>query len=261
MDILLVERELVDSREQAQRLILAGKVKVNGNVISKAGSRVPEDVSIEILEYEKFVSRGGYKLESALRSFNVSVEGKVAADIGASTGGFTDCLLQYGARKVYAIDVGYGQLHWRLRQDTRVIAMERMNARHLTEESLPEKVDIVTIDVSFISLRLILPAVKKIIKPDATVICLVKPQFEAGKEKVPKGGVIKDPYVHKEVLQRFLSETAQLGFRTEAIIPSPIPGAEGNREYLALLKPMDTPASIQKDICLDEIIESAFTIN
>ena len=190
LDILLYKRGLTPSREQARRLIMAAQVLVNGQRVDKPGTRVPLTATITIKEKPAYVSRGGLKLEAALRAFKVDVRGIVAADIGASTGGFTDCLLQHGATRVYAIDVGYGQLAWRLRQDPRVVVMERVNARYL--RALPEPVDLATVDVSFISLKLVLPAARQLLKPNGQIIALIKPQFEAGRKQVGKGGVVKD---------------------------------------------------------------------
>ncbi|RLC56795.1 MAG: TlyA family rRNA (cytidine-2'-O)-methyltransferase, partial [Chloroflexota bacterium] len=206
LDVLLVERGLAESRTQAQRLIRAGLVRVAGQVADKPGTQVATNAAITLQARPRFVSRGGEKLEAALVRFGLDVRGWVAADVGASTGGFTDCLLQHGARRVYAIDVGYGQLDWRLRNDPRVVVMERTNARYL--ESLPEPVDLVTVDVSFISLGLILPMAVRWLKPGGQVVALIKPQFEAGRREVGKGGVVRDPQVHRRVLERVLDIAA-----------------------------------------------------
>ena len=203
LDVLLVERGLVASREVARRIIMAGAVTANGQRVDKPGTRVAVDADLSVRERPRFVSRGGEKLEAALSAFAISVEGKICADVGASTGGFTDCLLQHGAAKVYAIDVGYGQLDYGIRQDPRVVVMERTNARYL--ESLPERVEIVTVDASFISLRLLLPVIKRWLASPASVVILIKPQFEAGKHDVGKGGVVKSPDVHRRVLREVLS--------------------------------------------------------
>lgn len=208
LDVLLVERGLAESRTQAQRLIRAGLVRVAGQVADKPGTQVATNAAITLQARPRFVSRGGEKLEAALVRFGLDVRGWVAADVGASTGGFTDCLLQHGARRVYAIDVGYGQLDWRLRNDPRVVVMERTNARYL--ESLPEPVDLVTVDVSFISLGLILPMAVRWLKPGGRVVALIKPQFEAGRREVGKGGVVRDPQVHRRVLERVLDIAAGL---------------------------------------------------
>lgn len=231
LDILLSERGLCASREQAKRLILAGCVRVNGTVIDKAAARVSPEAHIEILGKPQYVSRGGYKLAAALDAFGVNPAGRIAADVGASTGGFTDCLLQRGAARVYAIDVGYGQLAWELRQDARVVVMERVNARYL--EALPEPVSLVTMDVSFISLRHILPQVARWLELGGEVIVLIKPQFEAGRRWVGKGGVIRDERVHAWVLNRILSWAREEGWAVLGLVPSPIKGPKGNIEFLA----------------------------
>ncbi len=258
--MLVVKRGEAESREKAQRLIMAGLVSVNGETITKPGIRVNEVDEISVRERERYVGRGGYKLEAALERFDVSVKGAVAADIGASTGGFTDCLLQFGAARVYAIDVGYGQLHWGLRNDERVIVREKLNARYLTAESLPEPADVATIDVSFISQRLILHAMHHIIKPQGDCISLVKPQFEAGKKQVPRGGVVKEPAVHGEVLKRFIDDARDAGFGVVALMASPIRGADGNREYLAHLCPLTDAARQPAGVDVDMVVEEAFGI-
>nr|HID13674.1 TlyA family RNA methyltransferase [Anaerolineae bacterium] len=231
LDVLLVERNLAESRAQAQRLIRAGLVRVAGRVSDKPGTQVATNAEITLQARPRFVSRGGEKLEAALMRFGLDVAGVVAADVGASTGGFTDCLLQHGACRVYAIDVGYGQLDWRLRNDHRVVVMERTNARYL--ESLPEPVDLVTADVSFISLGLILPAVVRWLKPGGQVVALIKPQFEAGRREVRKGGVVRDPEVHHRVLERVLGTAAELGLGLRGLMVSPLRGPAGNVEFLA----------------------------
>jgi len=234
IDSLLVDRGLVESRAKAQALIMAGEVVVEGKASIKPGTLVSEEAAITILEPPPFVSRGGIKLDYALDQFQLDVTAKVAADIGASTGGFTDCLLQRGASRVYAIDVGYGQLDYRLRQDSRVVVMERVNARYPIP--LPEKVDLATIDLSFISLEKVLPSVAKLLKDDGYIIVLIKPQFEARREEVGKGGVIKQPIVHARVLGRFIAWIIEHGFRLKGLVASPIPGASGNKEFFALLR-------------------------
>ncbi len=230
LDVLLVERGLAESRTQAQRLIRAGLVRVAGQVADKPGTQVATNAAITLQARPRFVSRGGEKLEAALVRFGLDVRGWVAADVGASTGGFTDCLLQHGARRVYAIDVGYGQLDWRLRNDPRVVVMERTNARYL--ESLPEPVDLVTVDVSFISLGLILPMAVRWLKPGGQVVALIKPQFEAGRREVGKGGVVRDPQVHRRVLERVLDIAAGLDLGLRGLMPSPLRGPAGNVEFL-----------------------------
>jgi len=233
-DELLVARGLAPSRSQARALIMAGRVWVGDTRIEKAGELLPADVEIRVTREPRYVSRGGEKLEHALRAFGLDVTGWVCADFGASTGGFTDALLQHGAQRVYAIDVGYGQLHYRLRRDPRVVVMERTNVRYLT--ALPEPVDLVTIDVSFISLRLVLPSAWRVLRPGGYVIALVKPQFEAGRGRVGKGGIVRDPAVHREVLERVIAAALDLGFTVLGLERSPITGAEGNVEFLLLLQ-------------------------
>jgi 23S rRNA (cytidine1920-2'-O)/16S rRNA (cytidine1409-2'-O)-methyltransferase len=238
LDILLVERELVDSRQQAQRLIMAGQVRVDGRMVDKPGTQVSQEADITLQETLPYVSRGGLKLEAALERFAIEVTGVVAADVGASTGGFTDCLLQRGASKVYAIDVGYGQLAWRLRKDPRVVVMERVNVRYL--EGLPEPVDLATVDVSFISLEMVLPAVIGFLKPGGHVVALVKPQFEAGRHQVGKGGVVKDPEVHRAVLRKVLLWAEEHGLAVRGLMASPLKGPAGNVEFLAHLVYQET---------------------
>jgi 23S rRNA (cytidine1920-2'-O)/16S rRNA (cytidine1409-2'-O)-methyltransferase len=233
LDVLLVERGLVESRERGRRLIMAGQVLVDSQVVDKPGTQVAEGADICLRAKLPYVGRGGLKLEAALDSFAVQVAGAVAADVGASTGGFTDCLLQRGASKVYAIDVGYGQLAWRLRQDPRVVVLERINVRYL--ESLPEPIDLATVDVSFISLELVLPTVMGWLKPAGDIIVLIKPQFEAGPAEVGKGGVVKDPQVHRAVLSRILGWALGRGLAVRGLMASPLKGPAGNVEFLAHL--------------------------
>jgi len=227
----LVERGLAESRAQAHGLIRAGEVRVAGQISDKPGTQVATNIEIAVQTRPRFVGRGGEKLEAALARFELDVAGMVAADVGASTGGFTDCLLQHGARRVYAIDVGYGQLAWRLRNDPRVVVMERTNARYLDE--LPEPVDLVTADVSFISLRLILPAAMRWLKPGGRVVALIKPQFEAGRREVKKGGIVRDPTVHRRVLECVAEAAAELELGLYGLMPSPLRGPAGNVEFLA----------------------------
>ena len=236
IDLLLVERGLAESRNRAQRLVMAGEVRVDGEMIHKSSTLVSEDAQIEVKTPPKYVSRGGKKIEAALAAFQVPVAGKVCADVGASTGGFTDCLLQNGATKVYAIDVGYGILHWKLRQDPRVVVMERTNARYV--DNLPETVELVVIDASFISLGLILPAVKEwFAKGEGQTVALIKPQFEAGRKAAAvHAGVIKDEAVHRKVLRDTLDEALSLGFWPLGLIASPIKGPKGNVEFLVDLR-------------------------
>jgi len=235
LDLLLVQRGLAESRQQAQRLIMAGEVSVDGVRHDKPGRSVPVDAAIRVRAALPYVSRGGLKLEAALRHFAVDVSALVAADIGASTGGFTDCLLQHGASRVYAIDVGYGQLAWKLQTDARVVVLDRTNVRHLT--ALPDGVlvDIVVIDASFISLALVLPAALRLLKPGGQIIALVKPQFEAGAGYVGKGGVVRDARTHRRVLEETIACAHDLGLVTVALTVSPAPGPAGNVEFLLLL--------------------------
>lgn len=236
LDVLLTEQGFFPSRAQAQAAVMAAQVLVNEEKIDKPGTQVKPDVKIRILGNKlPYVSRGGLKLEKALQVFPISVEGKVMADIGASTGGFTDCALQNGALRVYAVDVGYGQLDWKLRSDSRVINMERTNARNLTEESLPEQIQGASIDVAFISLTKIIPAVKKLLAKDAFIIALVKPQFEAGREHIGKKGVVRDPAVHKAVLEKTVKFAEEQGLTIGGLDFSPVKGPEGNIEYLLYL--------------------------
>ena len=242
LDILLVEQGLAESRQKAQATIMSGLVYVDGRKVDKAGTPTDESASIEVRgKALKYVSRGGLKLEKAMATFPITLADRVTADIGASTGGFTDCMLQNGARKVYAVDVGYGQLAWNLRNDPRVVCLERTNARYLTTEQIPEPLDFASIDVSFISLKLILPALRPLMKEGGQVACLVKPQFEAGKEKVGKKGVVRDPAVHLEVLEHFLEHAAQADFHVAGLTYSPIRGPEGNIEYLGYLTTLPAP--------------------
>ena len=246
LDAYLTEQGLFETRSRAQAAIMAGQVLVDEMKIDKPGTSVKEGAKIRILgDQLRYVSRGGLKLAKALQKFPVSVAGKVMADIGASTGGFTDCALQNGAVRVYAIDVGYGQLDWKLRNDPRVINMQRTNARLLEADSLPEPIEAASIDVAFISLEKILPAVRKLLAADAFVIALVKPQFEAGKENVGKKGVVRDPAVHKEVLRRIIAFAEQEGFGIGGLDYSPVKGPEGNIEYLLYLTA--TPAKNVSD--------------
>jgi 23S rRNA (cytidine1920-2'-O)/16S rRNA (cytidine1409-2'-O)-methyltransferase len=227
----MAERGLAESRNKAQRLIRAGEVRVDGQVVDKPSAQVPEAAEITLEAKPPFVSRGGEKLEAALERFDIDVAGAMAADVGASTGGFTDCLLQRGARRVYAIDAGYGQLHWDLRNDPRVVVMERTNARYL--KSLPEPVDLVSVDVSFISLALILLRAVGWLSPSGDVVALIKPQFEAGPQHVEKGGVVRDSQVHRRVLEDVLRGAAELGLGLRGLMPSPLIGPAGNVEFLA----------------------------
>ena len=240
LDLLLVERGLIDSRERAKAVIMSGNVYVAGQRADKPGTSYADNVKIEVRSQPEFVSRGGLKLEKALKYFQVDPQGLVCLDCGASTGGFTDCLLKNGAIKVYAIDVGYGQLAWKVRSDPRVFTMERTNIRYLTPDMLETSPQLATIDVSFISLSLVLPVLKSVLTPDGRVICLIKPQFEAGREKVGKKGVVRDKATHIEVLEAFLQNAYRSNFSVKDITFSPVRGPEGNIEYLALLESGNT---------------------
>lgn len=237
IDTLLVQKGLFASREQAKRSIMAGLVYVNQERIEKAGTKVPVDVSIEVKgQLHPYVSRGGLKLEEAVKTFGIDLKNRVLLDIGASTGGFTDCALQNGAKQVYAIDVGYGQLAWKLRQDPRVIVMERTNFRYVKPEHLTGDIpDFAVIDVSFISLKHIFPNLRDLLSRGGEVVALIKPQFEAGKEEVGKKGIVKDPKVHRKVLMNTVQLAESLNYRVEGITPSPIQGGEGNIEFLGYL--------------------------
>ena len=236
LDVLLVQRALQESRQKAQATIMSGQVFVDGQRVDKPGAPVAEDAEIEVRGGLRYVSRGGLKLEKAMALWPVRLAGAVCMDIGASTGGFTDCMLQNGAAKVYAVDVGYGQLAWKLRSDPRVVCLERTNARYLTHQEIPEEPDFSSVDVSFISLKLILPAIAGVLRDGGQVVCLIKPQFEAGKEKVGKKGVVRDPAVHREVLEHFLEHAKENNFTVIDITYSPIRGPEGNIEYLGFLE-------------------------
>lgn len=237
LDVLLTEQGYADTRSKAQAIIMAGQVYVDGQKADKPGISYDETVTIEVRgDTCPYVSRGGLKLEKALRDFGVKPDGFVCSDSGASTGGFTDCLLQQGAAKVFAIDVGYGQLDWKIRSDPRVVVMERTNIRYVTPEDLGELLDLSVIDVSFIGLEIVLPAIKNLLKPEkGQVLCLIKPQFEAGKENVGKKGVVRDPKIHQMVLDNFVALAAGLGFTILGLTFSPVKGPEGNIEFLAHL--------------------------
>jgi 23S rRNA (cytidine1920-2'-O)/16S rRNA (cytidine1409-2'-O)-methyltransferase len=248
LDVLMVECGLVESRALAQRLVMAGQVRVNGETVLRSAANVAPDVNLELETGPRFVSRGGEKLEAALQAFRLDISGQICADVGSSTGGFTDCLLQHGAARVYAIDVGQGILDWKLRQDSRVMVMEGTNARYL--ERLPEAVKIVTIDASFISLRVLLPVIKnwffseinRLMTSKGTIIALIKPQFEAGRQQVGRGkGVIRDPAIHRQVLIDVLSYALQQDYAIHGLIRSPLTGPKGNVEFLTWLKYPDEP--------------------
>ena len=257
LDVLLTERGLLDSRQKAQATIMSGIVFVNGQRVDKVGTAVSNDALIEIRGATlPYVSRGGLKLEKAMQTFPLTLTGKICADIGASTGGFTDCMLQNGAKKVYAVDVGYGQLDWKLRNDARVVCMERTNARYLTHEEIPEELDFASVDVSFISLKLIFPALYGLLREGGEIACLIKPQFEAGREKVGKKGVVRDPAVHLEVLEHFLIHAKENHFTVLGITYSPIRGPEGNIEYLGFLRKSEEPDAA---VDLQAIVETSHT--
>ncbi len=258
LDLLLVQRQLADSREKARALIMAGEVLVNGQREDKAGTKIDETAEITLKGGRlPYVSRGGLKLEKALSSFeNVSPRDKICMDVGASTGGFTDCMLQNGAAKVYAVDVGRGQLNWDLRNDPRVICMERCNIRYLTADQLDEAPSFVTIDVSFISLTKVLLPVRELMTGEGDLICLIKPQFEAGREKVGKKGVVRDPKVHAEVIRTVLSSALEIGLSCTALCWSPIKGPEGNIEYLAHIEKNGQDPQIE-DALVDRIVKEA----
>lgn len=244
LDILVTERGIAESREKAKAVIMAGEIYVNNQKADKSGQSYNEDVNIEFRGKKlKYVSRGGLKLEKAVKEFAIDLNGKATMDIGASTGGFTDCMLQNGAEKVYSIDVGYGQLAWKLRNDSRVINLERTNMRNVTAEQVPDKIDFFSIDVSFISLKLLLPIAYKLLADDAEAVCLIKPQFEAGREKVGKKGVVRDPAVHIEVVDSIYNFCLNNGFSILGLDFSPVKGPEGNIEYLIYLKKSDEPQS------------------
>ena len=255
LDVLLTERMFAESRAKAQAIIMAGQVYVNGQKADKPGISYEETVDIEVRgDTCPYVSRGGLKLEKALRDFGVDPTGFVCSDSGASTGGFTDCLLQQGASKVFAIDVGYGQLDWKIRSDPRVVVMERTNIRYVTPEQLGEPLGLSVIDVSFISLKIVLPAIKALLKPTGQVLCLIKPQFEAGRDKVGKKGVVRDPETHKEVLDMFVSLAKELQLNILGLTFSPVKGPEGNIEFLGHLTLDDKPG-IRPDTA--DVVEQA----
>lgn len=248
LDQYLVQHGLIQSRERAKAMIMAGVVYVNGQKADKAGDMVKEDAVVEVRGHDiGYVSRGGLKLEKAMQVFPLSPRGKVCMDIGASTGGFTDCMLQNGAAKVYAVDVGYGQLAWSLRTDPRVVNMERTNIRNVTPDQLDDPIAFFSVDVSFISLHHIFPVARAVTTPDAVGVCLVKPQFEAGREKVGKNGVVRDPATHREVLLRAMGYAVDNGFGVRGLDFSPVKGPEGNIEYLMFVEKSDTPAAPGED--------------
>ncbi len=255
LDVLLVEKGLQESRQKAQAVIMSGLVYVNNQKVDKPGTAVPEDAALEVRGSTlRYVSRGGLKLEKAMTLWPIDLHGSVCMDVGASTGGFTDCMLQNGAAKVYAVDVGYGQLAWSLRCDERVVCLERTNARYLSHEIVPEEPDFASVDVSFISLKLILPAIAGVLREGGHVVCLIKPQFEAGREKVGKKGVVRDPAVHREVLDHFLEHAKENNFTVLDLTYSPIRGPEGNIEYLGYL---EKGSSEERVFDLSELVEAS----
>lgn len=262
LDVLLVQQGLATSRELAKAYIMAGNVYVDGQKEDKAGTKVAVTAALEVKGNQmKYVSRGGYKLEKAIDAFAISLEGKICLDIGASTGGFTDCMLQNGAVKVYAIDVGYGQFAWKLRNDPRVVCLEKTNVRYVTHEQVPEEGDFASIDVSFISLTKVLPAVLGVLGEKGQLVCLIKPQFEAGREKVGKKGVVRDIQVHKEVIEKIASYVRTQGLGILGLSFSPIKGPEGNIEYLIYLdksQPGMTEEAVQQK--LEEVVAESHKI-
>ena len=259
LDVLLVKRNLAESREKAKAVIMSGIVYVDGQKEDKAGSMFDETANVEVRGITlKYVSRGGLKLEKAMTHFGVTLEGKICMDVGASTGGFTDCMLQNGAVKVYSVDVGHGQLAWKLRNDERVVCMEKTNIRYVTPEEIPDRIQFVSIDVSFISLTKVLGPVKALMEPDGEVVCLIKPQFEAGREKVGKKGVVRDPAVHKEVIEMVISYAKSISFGVRHLEFSPIKGPEGNIEYLVhLVRLPDGVTEEETNVDVDAVVKSA----
>lgn len=257
LDILLVQRGLAPSREKAKTMIMEGNVFVNNNREDKAGAAFAEDCNIEVRGATlKYVSRGGLKLEKAMQHFDISLEGAVCMDIGASTGGFTDCMLQNGASKVYAVDVGYGQFAWKLRQDPRVVCMEKTNIRYVTPQDIADVLDFASVDVSFISLTKVLPAARALLQEHGRMVCLIKPQFEAGKDKVGKKGVVRDEKVHLEVIDKIITFALENGFSVLNLEYSPIKGPEGNIEYLVHLEKSDEPKK-EELVDMEQIVKEA----
>lgn len=257
LDAAVFEQGFCDSREKAKMLIMAGVVYVNNQKADKPGMQIKDDDSIEVRSNPlKYVSRGGLKLEKAMSSFDIKLDGLVCADIGASTGGFTDCMLQNGAKKVYSIDVGYGQLAWKLRTDPRVVNMERTNFRYVTEEQVPDELSFASVDVSFISLSLIVPVMRTLMRNDAYAVCLIKPQFEAGRDKIGKKGVVRDKSVHVEVVDNIIGMMLNNGFSVSCLDYSPVKGPEGNIEYLILVQKSDQPVNNLKTTAKDVVMRS-----
>lgn len=260
LDVAIFDLGLAESREKAQRLIMAGVVYVNDQKADKAGMLVTADMTIEVRgRGMPYVSRGGYKLEKAMAEFGINLKDKITMDIGASTGGFTDCMLQNDAAKVYAVDVGYGQLAWKLRTNPKVINLERTNVRYVTGKQIPDEIDFASVDVSFISLKLILPVLRNFLTAQGEVVCLVKPQFEAGRGKVGKKGVVRDPQVHREVLTGIVAFAKETGFTIQALSFSPIKGPEGNIEFLLYLAKDVRPTNFTNDF-IDTVISHSHNI-
>ena len=258
LDILVTERGLVESREKAKTLIMAGQVYVDGQKADKPGDTFSEDAAVEVRgKGLPYVSRGGLKLEKAMREFGLQLQGRTCMDIGASTGGFTDCMLQNGAQRVYSVDVGYGQLAWSLRTDPRVVNLERTNARYLTRKQVPEEIGFFSVDVSFISLTLILPAVRPLLAEHGQAVCLIKPQFEAGREKVGKKGVVRDKAVHEEVIEKIRSFALENGFSVLGLTFSPVKGPEGNIEYLIYLERSEAPSQGEQVPSAQQVVEES----
>ena len=257
LDVLLVSRGLAPSREKAKTMIMEGNVFVNNNREDKAGSTFADDCKIEIHGNTlKYVSRGGLKLEKAMTHFGITLDGKVCMDIGASTGGFTDCMLQNGASKVYSVDVGYGQFAWKLRQDPRVVCMEKTNIRYVTPEDIDDALDFASVDVSFISLTKVLGPARALLKDDGQMVCLIKPQFEAGREKVGKKGVVRDKAVHEEVINKVIDFALEIGFSVHNLEYSPIKGPEGNIEYLVYIE-KTSEAVKEESVDVHAVVEAA----
>lgn len=257
LDAAVFEQGFCDSREKAKTLIMAGVVYVNNQKADKPGMQIKDEDSIEVRSNPlKYVSRGGLKLEKAMSSFDIKLDGLVCADIGASTGGFTDCMLQNGAKKVYSIDVGYGQLAWKLRTDPRVVNMERTNFRYVTKEQVPDELSFASVDVSFISLSLIVPVMRTLMRNDAYAVCLIKPQFEAGRDKIGKKGVVRDKSVHIEVVDNIIWMMLNNGFSVSGLDYSPVKGPEGNIEYLILVQKSDQPVNNLKTTAKDVVMRS-----
>ena len=262
LDILVYEKGFTDSREKAKAIIMSGQVYVDNQKADKCGTSYDENVKIEVRgNTQKYVSRGGLKLEKAIDNFDFDLKDKITMDIGASTGGFTDCMLQNGAVKVYAVDVGYGQLAWSLRTDERVVNMERTNIRNVTLDQLAEPIEFFSVDVSFISLHHIFPVAQAITTPDAMGVCLVKPQFEAGREKVGKNGVVRDPATHREVLHNAMGYAAANGFKVCGLDFSPVKGPEGNIEYLMFVQKSDEPGALDDSVAEQVVVSSHSTLD